>query len=331
MRPLLALVAGAALGGCGPAYYGGAPDLARTERGEIYVDIVHHGDTYLVHGVEALDVPEWRAWNLMTDVEGYPEWSTLISSIRVVRRAGRSVDAEFVPRALLGHDLAPVSERLTFEPEKFSCAMVTFENDWLRSLQFVGRIEALPGDRTLLTLYVELDLKPWWSRFAVRSAERQVAQTMENVRRAAQLPRYAKREAALPATPEGRVAVPRFTAEGVPPELARAATRALAEGLMRAHWSVITQEEAVAFLDYAKEQQLAGCAGGECELDVARALDAGRLAHGTVSRLGAGFVYSAALLELPDGRVVRRVGGAAPSEALLLEAIRAGAAELSAP
>jgi hypothetical protein len=94
----------------------------------------------------------------------------------------------------------------------------------------------------------------------------------------------------------------------------------------------VTQEEAVALLDYVKQRQLAGCAGdAACAVDIGRALEAEHIVHGTVGRVGELFVFSASLVKMPEGSVQRRVSEQAEGERGLVDRVHAAADALAAP
>lgn len=322
------------LAACGPATFKGALDLSRVERGDIYLETVAlPGGRYMLRGVAVVNVPPWRVLNLYDDIEGYPLWSRMLTEIREERREAGVIDTRFIPRPTWA-SAAPVGMRVRLDRDRSEVSFTLLENDFMRDGTWVSKVEPLAGDRTLLTVYASGDAIVWWAKFAVPFTEAAVAETVVGIREAVKLPRYdTARGAASPGLARSKVVVPGFRAEGVPAEMVRTLTRVFAEQLMKSdRFNIITQDEAVALLDYARKQQLAGCSGeAACTLDIGRALEAERIVHGSIGRVGETWVLSAALLKLPDGSVERRVTGEAGDERVLLERVRAAAGEMARP
>jgi hypothetical protein len=237
---------------------------------------------------------------------------------------------------MLWHRFGPTTMMMRLDRAHGEVTFTLLESDWARGAQWVSKLEPLGnGERTLLTAYAHADVKLWWADVAVQWEAGTVYDSIQNIRRVVMLPKYGTPPAAAPAEVAARskVVVPGFRAEGVPEETARTLTRVFAEQLMRGgNWNIVTQDEAVALLDYAQKAQLAGCAGETaCAIDIGRALEASLIVHGSVGKVGETYVLSAALLKLPAGTVERRVSEQADGEGALLERVRAAAVELARP
>src|SRR5688572_12175966 len=149
MRRLL-LLATVALAGCARAYYGGTVDLARAERGEIFVENIRlDGQRYMTRAVATVDVPTWRLLNLWMDVENYPMWHTQVTSSKVLKREGHVVEAELGIKGKLGLKLSNATFRIKADYERNELDWMAYENDWLKSMETTIKLEPLgDGNRT---------------------------------------------------------------------------------------------------------------------------------------------------------------------------------------
>ncbi|MEW5847480.1 MAG: SRPBCC family protein [Myxococcota bacterium] len=323
---------------CSSGAGAGKLDMKRVEAGEVYVERVDlPGGRLMYRGIAVLDAPPDRVFNVFHDVEHWPEWHTQVRELRVLRRDQDTVDAEVRFNKLLGQSVGPATQRVRFDRPRGEVAMHIYENEWARSVESLIKLEPFgDGTRTLLNAYTHGEFKAWWSRVATQAMQQRVLTEMvANVRAASLLPRYqtATDVTAAPSAPPLKVVVPGFRSSSVPADVLQTLTRVFAQHLMRqAAWNVLTEEEMVALLDYAKQRELAGCAPNEpCAVDLARALQAERVVHGTVGKVGEVYVFTAALLKLPEGVAEKRVEEQAASDAELLQRVREAASRLAAP
>jgi hypothetical protein len=327
----LRAAAALALCGCVPPYYSGVVDLARAERGDVYVDIVRVSPAVSqLRSVAVIDAPAWRILNVYDDPEAQPSFNTTVREVRVLAREPGYWSAEWFVTPFLWHTLEPTTLYARIDRARGEVSFTTLESAWVRNGQWVTKLEPLgDGSRTLFTSYASGEFKVWWLNLVSAEQKRAVHDSIQNLRRIVALAKYGAQPAGAAAA-RTRVVVPGFRAEGVPEETVRTLARVFAEQLTRnGAWTIITQDEAAALLDYTKQQQLAGCSGeAGCTIDIGRALEAERIVHGSIGRVGETWVLSASLLRLPGGEVERRVSGEAASDRELLERVRAAADEL---
>jgi len=304
-------------------------DLAAVEHGEIFTDWVEVApNNFMLRLVAMVDAPRDRLLNVFADAESLPSWDSSFQDVRIIRQEGETTEMVVNLNGPPGVSLAPLTMRSRLDRQRGEVALAAYENEWLRSLTWVNKMEQMGGpDRTMLTIYARSDIKAVWGRIAASQQAGRLAQSVRNLRRVVLLQKYAEtpaQPAPAQVAPRIKVLVPAFSSGSLTEDLRDTLARVCAEQLMRhTTWSVMTHTEVAALLTYAHQKELAGCTGGSaCTMDVGRTLEAERLVVGNVGKIGNEYVLDLTLITVLDGSIDRRASVRADSESELVNKVR---------
>jgi len=326
------LVISVMLAGCASTYFSGKLDFQRIEAGEIFVDTVELPDHLaLTRVVAVVDAPPWRLMNLLTDEDSAKLWMTGIDDVRLLEKGDDYHVSEIIIPSPFWATLDPIVMRGSLDWERMEMTGIAFENNWLRAVRNVTKVEAVGnGDRSLYTYYSYVDAKPWWLRLHMSSLESNLAEVVENIRRMVHLPKFAIQRSHAKGG-RSKLLVLGFEGEGIDEQLKATLTATLAQGLTQnPRWRVMTQEEVVALLHHAQKLQVVGCATQECSIDIGQTLAADRLARGTVRQVDGALVVSVTVLKMPEGNPEHRFSFEANGEAVAVERLKHAAVEFAA-
>jgi len=110
------------------------------------------------------------------------------------------------------------------------------------------------------------------------------------------------------AAPMSVLVVPLQPGPGVEPNVAELITETVSADLQRSTgYSILTQKDVITALGVERQRTLLGCSESTlCLTEIAGALNAPLLVHGTVGKLGDTWVFNLAVLEGQTGAVLRR-------------------------
>lgn len=345
-RRLPAAIALAALPACTPRGIIRTPDLDALREGKVYVAYqpVAGTSVEVVKSIVYFDVPAWRVWNLVSDLDRMEEVSG--GAYRHVEVRSIEGDEALIHVVLPGYGLRPdipILYRVRFDASTRTIAFRQVEG---LARRFDGYLRWVPvgdGSQSVGTFYIFLDLDAPWT--VIRQViERSMIDQSSASRRLVHDPRYAfddgkntflREGEAKPRKPRPRLAIEAFDADEEDRGLARTLTQVFTNEADRAtggSFEVVSDHEIASFLDFEKRQSVLECKEGEaCAADLGKLLRAEKVVMGRLGRVGKSYVLSTTLIAVAGPEVQGRAVEEVPGAEGLLPAAKEAAHQLFGP